>query len=69
VEPGAQRRTRRLAARTIDNDIYDQFQRDGIEPQDETFGIHINYAPVTPQPAKLPNSAPSALKGGSILVS
>jgi hypothetical protein len=35
----------------------------------DAFGIKTVYAPVSPQPASLPNSAPQVLKGGDIRVS
>ncbi len=34
-----------------------------------TFGAHLDDLPVAPQPTALPNSAPVAIKGGSIKVS
>ena len=34
----------------------------------DTFGINIQYTPVSPQPSTLPNSAPQPLKGGNITV-
>jgi CSLREA domain-containing protein len=34
----------------------------------DTFGINIQYKPVSPQPNTLPNSAPQVLKGGDIKV-
>ena len=33
-----------------------------------SFGITINYTPVPPQPASLPNSAPQALSKGVIVL-
>jgi hypothetical protein len=35
----------------------------------DTFGVHINYVPQTPQPSTLPNNAPVAIKGGDLRVS
>jgi len=34
----------------------------------DTFGINIQYVPVSPQPNSLPNSDPQPLKGGNIKV-
>lgn len=34
----------------------------------DTFGINIQYKPVSPQPSNLPNSTPQLLKGGNIVV-
>jgi hypothetical protein len=34
----------------------------------DSFGINIEYSPVPPQPANLPNSTPQQLKGGDIKV-
>ena len=34
----------------------------------DTFGIHINYPVVSPEPGTLPNSAPQTLKGGNISI-
>jgi len=34
----------------------------------DAFGINIQYTPVPPQPATLPNSSPTVLKGGDIKV-
>jgi hypothetical protein len=36
--------------------------------QPDTFGLHVNYTPQSPQPSTLPNSSPVALKGGDIRV-
>jgi hypothetical protein len=38
----------------------------GKNLQVATFGADIQYTPVNPQPSALPNSAPTALKGGDI---
>jgi len=34
----------------------------------DSFGINIQYTPISPQPASLPNSTPIVLKGGDIKV-
>lgn len=40
----------------------------GTSKKVDTFGINIQYKPVSPQPSTLPNSTPQPLKGGTVVV-